>query len=66
MEKFIENKSLLEDLKNLIEITKQNVAVSVNSTLTLMYWQIGFKINEEILKNSRAEYGKEILQTHYL
>ena len=66
MEKFIENKSLLEDLKNLIEITKQNIAVSVNSTLTLMYWQIGFKINEEILKNSRAEYGKEILQTHYL
>ena len=63
MEKFIENKSLLEDLKNLIEITKQNVAVSVNSTLTLMYWQIGFKINEDILKNSRAEYGKEILQT---
>ena len=61
MEKLIENKSLLEDLKNLIEITKQNVAVSVNSTLTLMYWQIGFKINEEILKNSRAEYGKEIL-----
>lgn len=63
MEKLIENKSLLEDLKNLIEITKQNVAVSVNSTLTLMYWQIGFKINEDILKNSRAEYGKEIVFT---
>lgn len=63
MEKFIENKSLLEDLKNLIVSTKEQVAVSVNSSLTLMYWQIGFKINEDILKNSRAEYGKEILQT---
>ncbi len=63
MEKFIENKSLLEDLKNLIVSTKEQVAISVNSSLTLMYWQIGFKINEDILKNSRAEYGKEILQT---
>jgi predicted nuclease of restriction endonuclease-like (RecB) superfamily len=61
MEKFIENKSLLEDLKNLIITTKQNVAISVNSALTLMYWQIGFKINEDVLKNTRAEYGKEIL-----
>ena len=63
MEKFIENKSLFEDLKKLIASTKEQVAVSVNSSLTLMYWQIGFKINEDILKNSRAEYGKEILQT---
>lgn len=61
MEKFIENKSLLEDLKNLIASTKEQVAVSVNSSLTLMYWQIGFKINEDILKNSRAEYGNQIV-----
>jgi predicted nuclease of restriction endonuclease-like (RecB) superfamily len=63
MEKFIENKSLFEDLKKLIASTKEQVAISVNSSLTLMYWQIGFKINEDILKNSRAKYGKEILQT---
>lgn len=61
MEKFIENKSLLEDLKNLIVSTKEQVAISVNSSLTLMYWQIGFKINEDILKNSRAEYGNQIV-----
>lgn len=63
MSELIENKNLLNELKNLIETTKQNVAISVNSSLTLMYWQIGYKINEDILKNSRAEYGKEILQT---
>ena len=61
MEKFIENKSLLEDLKNLIITTKQNVAISVNSALTLMYWLIGFKINEDVLKNTRAEYGNQIV-----
>ena len=63
MSELIENKNLVVELKSLIASTKEQVAISVNSSLTLMYWQIGFKINEDILKNSRAEYGKEILQT---
>jgi len=57
------NNIILEDIKQLIEQTKQNIAVSVNSALTLLYWNIGKQINDEILKNSRADYGKEILQT---
>jgi len=31
--------------------------------LTMMYWEIGNKINQDILKNQRAEYGKEIVVT---
>ena len=61
MSELIENKNLLKELKSLIASTKEQVAISVNSSLTLMYWQIGFKINEDILKNSRAEYGNEIV-----
>ncbi len=63
MNELIENKNLVVELKSLIASTKEQVAISVNLSLTLMYWQIGYKINEDILKNSRAEYGKEILQT---
>lgn len=48
------NNSLFEQIKN-------NVAVAVNSSLTMMYWEIGNKINQDILKNQRAEYGKEIV-----
>ena len=59
----ITNNSLFEKIKNLIEQTKQNVAISVNSSLTIMYWEIGNKINQDILKNQRAEYGKEIVVT---
>ena len=59
----ITKKSLFEKIKNLIEQTKQNVAISVNSSLTIMYWEIGNKINQDILKNQRAEYGKEIVVT---
>lgn len=57
------NHSLFEQIKNLIEQVKQNVAITVNSSLTIMYWEIGNKINQDILKNQRAEYGKEIVVT---
>lgn len=42
-------------------LTNGQVSISVNASLTLMYWHVGFKINEDILKNSRAEYGNEIV-----
>jgi predicted nuclease of restriction endonuclease-like (RecB) superfamily len=59
----ITNNILFEQIKNLIEQTKNNVAIAVNSSLTMMYWHIGKQINDEILQNKRAEYGKEIVAT---
>ncbi len=35
----------------------------VNAGLTILYWRVGKRINEEILKGERADYGKEILAT---
>jgi len=29
----------------------------------MLYWQIGNRINTEILKDQRAEYGKQIVAT---
>ena len=54
---------LLEDLRRMIEETRQGVATTVNAALSLLYWRVGKRINEEILKGERAEYGKEILAT---
>lgn len=54
---------LLEDLRHLIEETRQGVAVAVNAALTLLYWRIGKRINEEILNGKRADYGKQIVAT---
>ena len=59
----IQNNIIFEGIKQLIEQTKQSIAVSINSTLTLLYWNIGKQINDEILKNSRADYGKEIVHS---
>lgn len=56
----IENR-LFNDLAQIIEQGKKQVAVQVNSVLTLTYWQIGKKINEHLLQNKRADYGKEVV-----
>lgn len=57
-----ENHHLVSDLKNLILETKNQVAVQVNSAMTVMYWQIGNMINSEVLGDQRAEYGKQIIK----
>lgn len=51
------------EIKQLIEQSRQNVAVAVNAELTLLYWNIGTRIKEDILKNDRAEYGKQIIES---
>jgi len=57
------NKNLFSEIKQVIEDSQQSVAQAVNVGLTAMYWNIGKQINEDILKNKRAEYGKQILPT---
>ena len=54
---------LLEQLLNLIEQSKKQVAIQVNSELTLLFWQVGKHINEYVLQNQRADYGKRIFST---
>lgn len=56
--------SLLDDIKTLIDQARQQVAVAVNSGLTLLYWQVGQRIRKDILlEEDRAAYGKRILAT---
>jgi len=55
------NNLFIREIKTLIEESKQEVSVAVNATITMLYWQIGNRINIEILKDQRAEYGKQIV-----
>jgi len=55
--------ALIADLRGLIEQAREFVAQTANSTLTMLYWQMGQRIQREVLKNKRAEYGEEILPT---
>ncbi|MEO6228901.1 MAG: PDDEXK nuclease domain-containing protein [Ferruginibacter sp.] len=61
MENKVETKGLFLEIKQLVEQSRNNVAVTVNAEITLLYWNIGKRINEDILKNGRAEYGKGIV-----
>jgi len=57
----LENLGLFSEIKQLIETSKNNVAVTVNAEMTMLYWKIGKRINNEVLNNQRAEYGKQIV-----
>ena len=53
--------SILADVRQLIEQSKQRAAVAVNAELTRLYWQIGQRIRQDILHEQRAKYGKSIV-----
>jgi predicted nuclease of restriction endonuclease-like (RecB) superfamily len=54
---------LLEDLRALIQRTREGVAQAVNSALVLLYWQVGRRIHTAILSEKRAAYGEQIVPT---
>lgn len=56
-------KSLVDDIRLLINTTRQQVAQVVNSALVILYWSIGKRIKVEIIKGERAAYGQEIVAT---
>jgi hypothetical protein len=53
--------TLFQDLRVLIIEARQDVARQVNSALVLLYWRVGKRIRQDILKEKRAEYGEQIL-----
>lgn len=53
---------LLHDLLSIIEQGKRQAVKQVNSALVLVYWQVGKRINEDILHNERAAYGKQVVE----
>ncbi len=54
---------LLTELIKIIETGQKQLAIYVNSGVVLMFWNFGTKVNKFILKNQRAEYGKQIIVT---
>ncbi|NWO04995.1 MAG: DUF1016 domain-containing protein [Alteromonadaceae bacterium] len=53
--------TLLGELRQLIDSARQRAAVAVNSELTLLYWQVGKRINTDILQEQRAGYGEHVM-----
>jgi predicted nuclease of restriction endonuclease-like (RecB) superfamily len=53
---------LLTDLRSLIDNAKSRVARTINQEMTLLYWHIGKRIQEEILNDERASYGEKVME----
>jgi hypothetical protein len=53
--------TLFAELSVLIEKSKQIAISQAKSVVTMLFWQVGKRINEDILQNKRAEYGKHIV-----
>ena len=52
---------LFNDIARIISDGKHRVATEVNSTVILIYWSVGKRINDEILQGDRANYGDKII-----
>jgi DUF1016 N-terminal domain len=53
--------ALISDVRELILQAREGVARAVDSGLTTLYWHIGRRIVQDVLKQKRAEYGEEIV-----
>ena len=56
-------RTLLSELRQLIEDARTQVARIVDAGLTLLYWQVGHRIHTEVLGEKRADYGAKIVVT---
>jgi predicted nuclease of restriction endonuclease-like (RecB) superfamily len=56
-------RKLIADLRELIEATRIEIARAVNSAQVFLHWQVGQRIQAEILRHERASYGEEIVAT---
>ena len=52
---------LFEDISAIIEKGRREISLQASRGAVLIFWQVGKRINEEVLDNKRAEYGKQIV-----
>ncbi|MCD4697571.1 MAG: PDDEXK nuclease domain-containing protein [Bacteroidales bacterium] len=54
--------NLFFDIKQMIATARHKVAIKANSEIILLYWNVGNRIRKDVLNESRAEYGKQIVK----
>jgi len=53
--------SLLTDVRKMILQAREGVARAIDSGLTTLYWHVGRRVRQDILREKRAEYGGRIV-----
>jgi hypothetical protein len=55
------DQALLTNISDLILSARCQVAKTINAGLTILYWEIGRRIRQDIIEEKWAAYGKEIV-----
>ena len=53
--------ALLADLRAIISGGKSQAVAAVNSALTITFWHVGKRINDDVLQGERAAYGQQVI-----
>jgi len=52
---------LFEEVSAIIEQGRREISMRASREIILIFWQVGKRINDDVLKNKRADYGKQIV-----
>ena len=55
------DRPLLSEVRQMITQARESVARAIDSGLTMLYWNVGLRVRQDILKEKRASYGEEIV-----
>jgi hypothetical protein len=55
--------ALLAEVREMILQARAGVARAVDTGLTMLYWHVGRRVRQDILKEQRAGYGEQIVAT---
>lgn len=53
--------SLISDIRTLVDEARGRTASAINIAQTVLYWQIGRRVAQEVLGGQRAEYGERVI-----
>ena len=53
--------TLFEEISIIVDRGRREVSMRTSREIVLIFWQVGKRINEEILGSQRADYGKQIV-----
>lgn len=61
MELMSNNSMLFDEISAMIEQNRRAIYAQASGSTVLLFWKIGQRINNDILENKRADYGKQIV-----
>jgi len=53
--------TLFDEISAIIEQGRREISLQASRGTVLIFWQIGKRVNDEVLENRRADYGKQIV-----